>query len=124
MSNSTVRLGAIAKLAEMTELEIRDRLIAATRDRTQDLDLGRAFPASQALPTYMVRLQSWRDGLLPTICGLPAFVAALEAAGDELVIIPVHQEPEHRFVLLLSADAGRLLGAAEIARGPEPIAER
>jgi hypothetical protein len=120
MPRQTVTLDGVAKLAAATELEVRQRLIAATRGASEELDLGRAFPAAQALPTYRVRLQSWNNGLLPTMCGFPAFVAALEAAGDQSVLMAVYQEPERRFVLLLSADAATLLAIVEIGRGPEP----
>lgn len=120
MPRRRLTLDGVAQLAAATELEIRNRLIAATAGRSEELDLACAYPAAQAVPTYRVRLQSWNNGLLPTMCGFPAFVAALEAAGDESVLMAVHQEPELRFVLLLSADAATLLAIVEIGRGPEP----
>lgn len=108
-------LDEIAMLAAASESPIKDRLIAATRGRSNHLRVLRPFAASAAIDTYRIRLQLWQDDLLPPITGFPEFVAALESAGQSEVVMSVYEQPERRFVCLLSADLSSLLAAVEIA---------
>lgn len=108
-------LDEIAMLASASESPIKDRLIAATRGRPDHVRVLRPFAASAAIDTYRVHLKLWQDDQLPPITGLPEFVAALERAGQSEVVMSVYEQPERRFVCLLSADLRSLLAAVEIA---------
>lgn len=108
-------LDEIAMLASASKSPIKDRLIAATRGRSDHLRVLRPFAASAAIDIYRVRLKLWQDDLLPPITGFPEFLSALESAGQAEVVMSVYEQPERRFVCLLSADLSSLLAAVEIA---------
>jgi hypothetical protein len=111
----------IAVLAANSDVPMRDRLAAANRGRSDAVGVAARFVASSAVEAYRVRLGLWRDDVLPTMTGFQEFVGALSAAGDEPVAMATIEDPHRRFVLLLSADLGALLGAVEIARGDRDL---
>jgi len=74
-----VSLDEITMLASASKSPIKDRLIAASRGRSDRLRVLRTFAASAAIDTYRVRLKLWQDDVLTPITGLP---------GEE-VVMPV-----------------------------------
>jgi hypothetical protein len=117
MTPQGMSLDQVATLAAASVVPLRERLIGAMRGRAEALEVQRAFPADQALASYLARLQLWQDDVLPTMAGFPEFVAAIESAGSAEIAMAVHEERERnrRFILLFDGAAASLLGAVELA---------
>lgn len=117
MPDEKLTLDAVATLAARSQVPVPERLISVMNGRDEALEIHGPLPASSAIRTYQVRLQLWRDDVLPTMAGFPEFVEALDRAGNAAISITVYDEPSRsrRFVLLLDAEHSALLGAVELA---------
>src|ERR1700731_4249183 len=106
---AALSLTHVSSMAAASQVPLRQRLIAATKGQKAQIDVTGPVPASQIIGTYRVRLQLWERDVLPTMAGLREFVEAIDAAGDQPVSMAVYQEPNRRFVLLMSEDTASLL---------------
>jgi uncharacterized protein YjaG (DUF416 family) len=91
-------------------------LLAVLRPTAADASAASASPATELLATYRVRYERWRETGIPPSAGFPAFVTALEHAGEREVVVASHGTPDRELVLLLSSDKTDLLAYLAIER--------
>ena len=121
MAENWLTLDDVALLAAGaagSDVPLRDRLIAVTKDRHDRIEIQAPIAAAVAVEAYRERLRLWKDDVLPTTAGLEEFVRALDDSGDQLISTASYENSDRSFVLLLSGDQTKLLGAVEAATNP------